>query len=206
MIVGLFSILTGKRCPDGRNHSDAEAQPVFNRTGEWDSVFLGYSVRGPSQPANQRDLARSRHSNSAACSVYPVRSRSSLPHVSRSFIAAGRLPLVSADRRQWTTSGLSPAGHITSQVQRRRQQLRLALEQSECPECWRWLRGANDQVSGGPLRFYVGGRTGVDQLVGNGTAGFAELRRDVREPSRQTTSRQNRSAWQAILSCCCLYY
>ena len=142
MIVGLFSILTGKRCPDGRNHSDAEAQPVFNRTGEWDSVFLGYSVRGPSQPANQRDLARSRHSNSAACSVYPARSRSSLPHVSRSFIAAGRLPLVSADRRQWTTSGLSPAGHITSQVQRRRQQLRLALEQSECPECWRWLRGA----------------------------------------------------------------
>ena len=86
MIVGLFSILTGKRCPDGRNHSDAEAQPVFNRTGEWDSVFLGYSVRGPSQPANQHDLARSRHSNSAACSVYPARSRSSLPHVSLSLV------------------------------------------------------------------------------------------------------------------------
>ena len=29
------------------------------------------------------------------------------------------------------------------------------------------------------VRFYVGGRAGVDQLVGNGTAGFAELRRDV---------------------------
>ena len=33
--------------------------------------------------------------------------------------------------------------------------------------------------NGDPLRFYVGARTGVDQLVGNGTAGFAEIRRDV---------------------------
>lgn len=36
VIVGMFTILTGKRCSDGRNHSDAEALPVFNRTGEWD--------------------------------------------------------------------------------------------------------------------------------------------------------------------------
>ena len=46
VIVGLFSILTGKRCADGRNHSDAESQNVYNRTGEWDSVFTGYSRDG----------------------------------------------------------------------------------------------------------------------------------------------------------------
>lgn len=46
VIVGFFTILTGKRCPDGRNHSDAEPSPVFNRTGEWDSVFTGYSRDG----------------------------------------------------------------------------------------------------------------------------------------------------------------
>jgi hypothetical protein len=31
VIVGLFTILTGKRCPDGRNHSDAESTNVYNR-------------------------------------------------------------------------------------------------------------------------------------------------------------------------------
>ena len=56
---------------------------------------------------------------------------------------------------------------------------------SDCD--WRWNKANVQSVGGGivvpngtPLRFYVGARTGVDQLVGNGTAGFAELRRDVR--------------------------
>lgn len=52
---------------------------------------------------------------------------------------------------------------------------------------WRWNKANVQSVGGGivvpnngdPLRFYVGARTGVDQLVGNGTAGFAEIRRDV---------------------------
>lgn len=55
---------------------------------------------------------------------------------------------------------------------------------SECD--WRWNKANVQSVgggvvvpNGGPMRFYVGGRTGVDQLVGNATAGFAELRRDV---------------------------
>ncbi len=31
---------------DEPNHSDAESQNVYNRTGEWDSVFTGYPRDG----------------------------------------------------------------------------------------------------------------------------------------------------------------
>ena len=40
------------------------------------------------------------------------------------------------------------------------------------------INEASSTSSDSVLRFYVGARTGVDQLDGNATAGFAELRRD----------------------------
>jgi hypothetical protein len=204
VIVGLFSILTGKRCPDGRNHSDAEAQPVFNRTGEWDSVFLGYSVRA-NQPTRPRSLARDTQTVLLVLSIL----RGLVPRCLMSLARS-----LQRDGFHWYRP-IDDNGRHRVFLPQDTSPVKCNADGSSCD--WRWNKAnvqsvgggfvvPNDQVSGGPLRFYVGGRTGVDQLVGNGTAGFAELRRDVREPSRQTTSRQNRSAWQAILSCCCLYY
>jgi hypothetical protein len=50
---------------------------------------------------------------------------------------------------------------------------------------WRWNKANVQSVGGGftvqqhgPMRFYVGARTGVAQIDGNATAGMAELRRD----------------------------
>eukprot|EP00041_Stephanoeca_diplocostata_P033007 m.1077035 g.1077035 ORF g.1077035 m.1077035 type:complete len:84 (+) comp24251_c0_seq3:1881-2132(+) len=50
---------------------------------------------------------------------------------------------------------------------------------------WRWNKANVQSVGGGftvqregPMRFYVGARTGPDQLEGNASAGVAELRRD----------------------------
>ena len=42
VLVGLFSIFTGKECGRMCNITGQKCSP-FNRTGEWDSVFLGFS-------------------------------------------------------------------------------------------------------------------------------------------------------------------
>lgn len=47
LIVGSFSIFTGKHCAGGENQSSTESgRWVYNRTGEWDSVFAGFSRDG----------------------------------------------------------------------------------------------------------------------------------------------------------------
>jgi hypothetical protein len=131
VIVGLFSILTGKRCKDGRNHSDAESRPVYNRTWEWDSVFTGYSRDGFHwfRPV---DLKTGRH-------------RVFLPQDTSKVVCN---KTGGACNWKWNKANVQSVG------------------------------GGFVVQNGGPLRFYVGARTGTDQLVGNGTAGFAELRRD----------------------------
>ena len=45
VLVGLFSIFTGKECGKMCNVTGEKCSP-YNRTGEWDSVFLGYSRDG----------------------------------------------------------------------------------------------------------------------------------------------------------------
>ena len=48
VLIGLFTILTGKYCADGGG---------VNRTGEWDEVFVGYQPsRDPRAPALQATL------------------------------------------------------------------------------------------------------------------------------------------------------
>ena len=69
------------------------------------------------------------------------------------------------------------------------------------PPNWRWNKANVQSVGGGfaihsdasatgasnnsamdsVMRFYVGARSGYDQIGGNASAGFAELRRDVRD-------------------------
>eukprot|EP00041_Stephanoeca_diplocostata_P033013 m.1077457 g.1077457 ORF g.1077457 m.1077457 type:complete len:481 (+) comp24251_c0_seq39:995-2437(+) len=112
VLVGLFSIFTGKYCADGAG---------FNRTGEWDSVFVAFSRDGF--------------------------------HWSRP-VVNGQHPVF------------------------------LPMDASVAPP-WRWNKANVQSVGGGftvqregPMRFYVGARTGPDQLEGNASAGVAELRRD----------------------------
>eukprot|EP00039_Didymoeca_costata_P012720 m.184797 g.184797 ORF g.184797 m.184797 type:complete len:589 (+) comp15563_c0_seq7:156-1922(+) len=116
VIVGLFSIFTGKYCPSGAG---------MNRTGEWDSVFLGFSRDG---------FSWSR-------------------------------PIIDGQHRVF----LPMDAHVVH------------------GDDWRWNKANVQSVGGGftmgsksgsPLRFYVGARTGPDQIIGNATCGFAELRRD----------------------------
>jgi len=114
VIVGLFSIFTGKYCASGAG---------FNRTGEWDSVFLGFSRDGF--------------------------------HWTRPIIDGAHRVFLPMD---------STAVHGDN---------------------WRWNKANVQSVGGGftvqrngPMRFYVGARTGEHQLDGNATAGVAELRRD----------------------------
>ena len=46
VLVGLFTIFRGKFCPLGGNLTAEPPAPLVNRTGEWDSVFVGYSRDG----------------------------------------------------------------------------------------------------------------------------------------------------------------
>lgn len=125
VVVGLFTILTGKACGPMCNITGAHCSP-YNRTGEWDSVFVGYSRDGF--------------------------------HWSR--------PVVGGKHAVF-------------------------LPQSDAPAPpWRWNKANVQSVGGGflvvdgdptglpALRFYVGARTGVDQLAGNASVGVAALRRD----------------------------
>ena len=111
LMVGLFTIFNGKYC--------GPLSP-FNRTGEWDSVFLGFSRDG-----------------------------------------------------FWWTRPVVDGRH------------RVFLPMSDEPAPpWRWNKANVQSVGGGfvvledMLRFYVGARTGPDQIMGNASVGIAEIRRD----------------------------
>ena len=59
VLVGLFSIFTGKECGRMCNVTGQRCSP-YNRTGEWDSVFLGYSrdvSRCPAPPRHAQACA-----------------------------------------------------------------------------------------------------------------------------------------------------
>ena len=105
--------MTGQRCSP------------YNRTGEWDSVFVGYSRDG---------FSWSR-------------------------------PVIDGKHRVFLDMNNDPAPP------------------------WRWNKANVQSVGGGflvvdgdekmdALRFYVGARSGLDQIIGNATVGFATLRRD----------------------------
>ena len=97
----------------------------MNRTGEWDSVFIGYSRDGF--------------------------------HWSR--------PIIDGKHRVFL-----PMSDVVVK---------------EGSTAWPWNKANVQSVGGGftvqrdsPMRFYVGARTGTDQLIGNASMGMAELRRD----------------------------
>lgn len=145
VIVGLFSIFTGKHCAAGENQSATDSGHwVYNRTGEWDSVFTGFSRDGFHW---FRPVIDGKH-------------RVFLPMDDS--IVQGSPP----DWRWNKANVQSVGGGFT-------------VHSDPTPQAEGQLRvGSGMSSSNSVLRFYVGARTGVDQIGGNATAGFAELRRD----------------------------
>ena len=149
IVVGFFTIFTGKYCGTGacqplghphlnRSVHECGADPGvgMNRTGEWDSVFVGYSRDG----------------------FHWFRPVDADTNEHRVFLPQDATPV--------RCNGDATGGHGI-----------------ECN--WRWNKANVQSVgggvivpNGGAMRFYVGARTGVEQLIGNATAGVAELRRD----------------------------
>lgn len=130
VLVGLFSIFTGKSCG---------LLSPFNRTGEWDSVFLGFSRDG---------FHWSRPVVDGAHRVFlPMDDTISPPWV-------------------WNKANVQSVGGGFVVLD-------APPSQSQQPR-----RTGRPSLSLDVLRFYVGARSGPNQLEGNATTGVAHLRRD----------------------------
>ena len=135
LIVGFFSIFTGKHCAGGENQSaTGTGRWVYNRTGEWDSVFTGYSRDGFHW---YRPVIDGRH-------------RVFLPMDDT--IVTGTPP-----NWRWNKANVQSVGG--------------GFTIHSDASATRGTSSAMDSV----MRFYVGARSGRDQIGGNATARQALL-------------------------------